>query len=89
MYSSPTKERMPRTNSKLSKLSKQNCVSPGLPLLPDEYSLAEGRTDFEISCDRIGYLHGSPENVFARLKAQVYITHNRVSRRTSFQLICS
>jgi len=70
-----------------AKLSNQNCerpinVSPEPLLLPDEYCLAEGRTDFEISCDRIGGQRGCRENVYARLTAQVYITNDRVSRGT-------
>lgn len=76
---------MPRTNSQLSTHNGDRAsVSLGPILLPGEYSLAEGRTGFEISCDRIGYLPGSRENVFARLKAQVYLTHDRVGRSALF-----
>ena len=47
-------------------------------LLPDEYCLAEGRANFEISCDRAGSQRGSREDVYARMDCMVYITNDRV-----------
>ena len=58
---------------------KLECASLSQPLLlPNEYCLAEGKADFELSCDQIDGQRSSHQNVYAKLECKVYITNERV-----------